>query len=112
MFGSGRAALNALDRRMAASAIRSMFEDSTDASGWSCRKAHPIMSTVRTHLLRAIAFSTCVSGLLWSQLQSSAAALDSDRDGISDEVEQQLLQQFAPEFMVGSNDCAALPAEF
>jgi len=37
---------------------------------------------------------------------------DSDRDGISDRVEQSLLIQFAPTFMVSRQECSALPAEF
>ena len=38
--------------------------------------------------------------------------VDSDQDGISDAVEQALLEQFTPRFWVGQTDCAALPAEF
>jgi len=37
---------------------------------------------------------------------------DSDSDGISDAVEQSLLTQFAPTFMVSGNECSGLPAEF
>lgn len=37
---------------------------------------------------------------------------DSDRDGLSDALEQQLLRQFLPTFMIASHDCATLPAEF
>ena len=40
------------------------------------------------------------------------SAVDSDRDGLSDELEQRLLIQFAPTFMVGRQDCAGIPAEF
>ncbi len=38
--------------------------------------------------------------------------VDSDRDGLSDALEQQLLEQFAPRFMVGERDCSTLPAQF
>jgi hypothetical protein len=37
---------------------------------------------------------------------------DSDHDGISDPVEQALLEQFRPNFMVAVHDCSNLPAEF
>jgi hypothetical protein len=40
------------------------------------------------------------------------AAVDSDQDGMSDAVEQALLVQFAPTFVVGRHDCAGVPAEF
>ncbi|MGO9324290.1 MAG: hypothetical protein ACLP07_07005 [Terracidiphilus sp.] len=39
-------------------------------------------------------------------------AIDSDHDGISDDLEQSLLVQFAPKFLVGSGDCSNIPAEF
>lgn len=38
--------------------------------------------------------------------------VDSDRDGISDEREQVLLEKFRPEFMTSMNDCAVTPARF
>lgn len=37
---------------------------------------------------------------------------DSDHDGLSDVLEQKLLLQFVPTFMIGSDDCSRLPAEF
>jgi hypothetical protein len=42
----------------------------------------------------------------------SGADVDSDRDGLSDSVEQQLLEQFRPTLMVSASDCAAKPARF
>ena len=48
-------------------------------------------------------------------LQPSSAqppSTDSDRDGLSDALEQSLLVQFAPQFLIGQDDCARLPAEF
>jgi hypothetical protein len=38
--------------------------------------------------------------------------VDSDHDGMSDALEQSLLEQFAPTFMVGQHDCSNMPAEF
>ena len=38
--------------------------------------------------------------------------MDSDHDGLSDALEQALLIQFAPAFLVGRQDCAGIPAEF
>ena len=43
---------------------------------------------------------------------NGAAAVDSDRDGLSDELEQALLVQFAPRFLVGEHDCSDVPAQF
>jgi hypothetical protein len=37
---------------------------------------------------------------------------DSDNDGLSDHLEQALLDQFLPSFMIGRHDCSALPSEF
>ncbi|MGC1461283.1 MAG: hypothetical protein WA802_03725 [Terracidiphilus sp.] len=39
-------------------------------------------------------------------------SLDSDQDGMSDALEQALLVQFAPRFLVDPHDCSKLPAEF
>ena len=44
--------------------------------------------------------------------QPAPPAIDSDHDGISDDLEQALLLQFAPKFLVGSHDCSNIPAEF
>jgi len=44
--------------------------------------------------------------------QPAPPAIDSDHDGISDGLEQSLLIQFAPKFLVGSHDCSNIPAEF
>jgi hypothetical protein len=38
--------------------------------------------------------------------------IDSDGDGLNDDLEQALLVQFAPVFMVGRQDCSNVPAEF
>jgi hypothetical protein len=37
---------------------------------------------------------------------------DSDADGLSDSLEQSLLNQFAPSFMIGQHDCSEVPSEF
>jgi hypothetical protein len=47
-----------------------------------------------------------------AQEPEQAAAADSDHDGMSDALEQALLTQFVPAFMVGRHDCSELPAEF
>jgi hypothetical protein len=44
--------------------------------------------------------------------QPPPSAIDSDHDGFSDDLEQALLIQFAPKFLVGSHDCSNIPAEF
>lgn len=50
--------------------------------------------------------------LLLSFAHGQAAAIDSDGDGLTDQLEETLLQQFRPTLMVSSNDCSALPARF
>lgn len=42
----------------------------------------------------------------------SAPSRDSDRDGLSDTLEQSLLTQFSPHFYIGQHECAGLPAVF
>ena len=59
--------------------------------------------------------------LLWTLIMAAAptmattqtaTALDSDRDGLSDALEAELLRQFQPRWMVGSEDCSVRPARF
>lgn len=57
------------------------------------------------------------AGLALFLLSASAqtvpsASPDSDRDGLSDAVEDALLSQFAPRFMVSGTDCSVRPAQF
>jgi hypothetical protein len=47
-----------------------------------------------------------------AQRQDPKPSLDSDQDGMSDALEQSLLNQFAPTFMLDRRDCSILPAEF
>ena len=51
---------------------------------------------------------------LWAQPPTVTVGLhtDSDHDGLSDDLEQQLLNQFTPTFLVAEHDCSARPAEF
>lgn len=74
----------------------------------------------RIGMLRRSAVSLLAFALLdaaaWRNAMAQApepnAAADSDQDGISDAVEQALLAQFAPEFIIGRHDCATAPAQF
>lgn len=52
--------------------------------------------------------------IFWAAAPATAREplTDTDHDGLSDALEQKLLLQFVPTFMVGSHDCSALPAEF
>jgi hypothetical protein len=50
------------------------------------------------------------SGMSWAG--ESTPQEDLDRDGLHDEFEQEILLRFLPRFMVGSTECAGLPAEF
>jgi hypothetical protein len=44
--------------------------------------------------------------------QQPNTPVDTDSDGLSDQLEHSLLAQFAPSFMIGKGECANLPAEF
>jgi hypothetical protein len=50
--------------------------------------------------------------LLALSMAVSASAMDSDRDGLSDRLEQELLEKFAPRLMLSRKECAGLPAKF
>ncbi|MCL2660277.1 MAG: hypothetical protein FWD64_07150 [Acidobacteriaceae bacterium] len=43
---------------------------------------------------------------------AQARASDSDRDGLSDRTETELLEKFAPTFMISREDCSVRPAQF
>src|SRR3984885_1331846 len=47
-----------------------------------------------------------------SEHHSQHTPVDSDHDGLSDDLEQALLIQFKPIFMVSQGDCSDVPAEF
>lgn len=61
-------------------------------------------------------FSVVAKLLLLAPLVLCASVLpsteDSDRDGISDKFEQQLLHKFAPQFHLSARECDGFPAEF
>ena len=50
---------------------------------------------------------TCGFAILWP-----AGSIDSDQDGLTDDLEQALLTQFRPVFMVSQTDCSSMQAEF
>lgn len=61
--------------------------------------------------LTAVLFVTLVTG--GAPLgHSQKAAPDTDGDGLSDAVEQTILEQFSPTFMVSAQDCDVAPAQF
>ena len=43
---------------------------------------------------------------------SSQGFTDADGDGLNDELEQSLLAQFLPDFLMGRRECSSIPAEF
>jgi hypothetical protein len=70
--------------------------------------------------MRCSALLVCGAALLlWQppllQSQRSQPVLssaDSDGDGLNDELEQSLLDEFAPTFLINRQECSAMPAEF
>ena len=50
--------------------------------------------------------------LLTLLLPFHLGAQDTDHDGLSDALEQSLLDQFAPTFLADQNDCSNIPAQF
>jgi hypothetical protein len=71
--------------------------------------------TLRSLLIISV-FLCCTSFIACSAQEraglSSTAFPDSDKDGLSDLLEQALLVQFEPTFLVGRNDCSNVPSEF
>ena len=45
-------------------------------------------------------------------LTAEPSLIDSDADGLSDRLEQELLVKFAPKLMISSDECDGLPARF
>jgi len=56
--------------------------------------------------------SVALAALLCCASTAFAQSSDLDRDGLDDGVEDALLEQFRPSFMVSAKDCDQLPAEF
>jgi len=50
--------------------------------------------------------------LLSPSVGVAQTVVDSDRDGLSDDKEQALLEQFRPTFMISATDCAIRPSRF
>jgi hypothetical protein len=50
--------------------------------------------------------------LLLSVVAVAQNPFDTDHDGLSDQQEQALLEQFRPEFMISATDCAVRPSSF
>jgi hypothetical protein len=63
-------------------------------------------------LLLAAVFLSLFTGRSPAQERGATAQVDSDQDGMSDALEQALLVQFRPAFLVGQRDCSGIPAEF
>jgi hypothetical protein len=51
-------------------------------------------------------------GLMLPSTGVTQTVVDSDRDGLSDDKEQVLLEQFRPTFMISATDCAIRPSRF
>jgi len=70
----------------------------------------------RRRQLRFLHLAPCtlyLAALLLSAATALAQSpLDTDRDGLSDELEQTLLERFHPTFMISADDCATRPARF
>ena len=56
--------------------------------------------------------SGAVLAMLVNGAMASAAERDRDGDGVSDTLEQALIERFRPQFHVSARECAELPAEF
>jgi hypothetical protein len=68
--------------------------------------------TAAAFLLTGTATPAVAGATQPQQLTESAASADSDGDGLSDVLEQTLLERFAPTFLVSRRDCANVPALF
>ena len=54
----------------------------------------------------------CTATLLVAQSTKPVLLQDSDGDGLSDHLEDELLKQFQPTWMIGKGDCSVKPAQF
>jgi len=70
----------------------------------------PMRYPILPALLLLLRFT--VSPACSAQASESKLALDSDHDGLADSLEQSLLQQFQPRFLISNSDCSTKPAEF
>jgi hypothetical protein len=68
------------------------------------------------HLPRCGSWLWCLalalSGAHSALAQDAASKPDTDRDGLSDEYEQIVLEKLRPTIMINAQDCAARPARF
>ncbi len=63
--------------------------------------------------LRTAVLLFCCAGMLPSARPASRVQdADTDRDGLSDALEQEMLERFEPRFMLNKSDCAHKPAYF
>lgn len=64
--------------------------------------------------LAVVLVSACLgfSGLFGTGGSGITPAPDADRDGLSDEFEQAILEKFAPRLLVSGQECAGMPSEF
>jgi hypothetical protein len=63
-------------------------------------------------ILSLCVLAAAVGSLAQRQVPVLPLQIDTDGDGLSDALEQALLVQFAPAFMVGRHDCSDVPSEF
>jgi hypothetical protein len=66
---------------------------------------------VRTWLI-AVCFAVAVPAAAQDLSAVAAAKVDRDRDGLSDQLEQALLDRFAPTLLLARGECAVAPASF
>ena len=63
-------------------------------------------------LIAAMLLAGCASLAMAQATAAAVSAIDSDGDGISDSLENALLERFQPTVMTGAADCSKLPAQF
>jgi hypothetical protein len=78
------------------------------------RRTWPLLTPKKlSKLVTCFGLALCCHALLAQPRASgSKSHADTDKDGLSDALEQQLLTQFMPKFMIGVHDCSVRPAEF
>lgn len=72
----------------------------------------PPLRKLGSHCIAAGLLLAAVSLLGQPRSADPQLHTDTDHDGLSDALEQELLNQFAPTFLVGEGDCSRRPAEF
>jgi hypothetical protein len=93
---------------------QAMRSDAEDVVSYRRRILHlrRMRSFSLPRIVSLCVLAAAVGSLAQRQVSVLSPQVDTDGDGLSDALEQALLVQFAPAFMIGRHDCSDVPSEF